>query len=768
MSKKSKQMPWLLLVWVLILSSCSTSKYLKEGERLYTGAEAEVTDTVFKRSQRKAIEQRIEEITRPKPNQSILGLRPKLWIYFVAGEPSSPKGIRNWLRNKVGEPPVLLSQVDVDFNEQVIASNIENFGFFHVRVSGDTASDGKKKTKVVYQAQMNKRFNIREVHFPAPTTAIDSLIAESKSRSLLKENAPFNLEIIKEERNRIDAELKEKGYYLFSPDHLIIEVDSTVGKEKVDLFLKVKENSSAAAKTAYRINDVFIYPSFSLAKDTIGIEQKDVYYYDQYIVIDKDNRFKPHIFDRTLYFKRGDLYNRTNHNLTLNRLVNLGVFKFVKNQFLIIDDSLSTNMDAFYYLTPLPKKSLRAEVVGKTNSANFNGTELNVNWSNRNSFRGAELFQVAVFGGLETQISGANKDFTIYRVGAETSLTIPRIIAPFKFHSASGFLPKTKATLGYEFQMRSQLYTLQSLTASWEYLWKENIRKEHSLKLFNLTYVNPTTVSDLYRSQIDENPFLANVIEKQLIVGTNYTYTYTNTMQQEKKHTYYFRGHIDLAGNIAGLISGADVNAGQERELLGVPFSQYVKMEAEGRYFWRLSKKTTWANRLLVGAGYPYGNSNQIPYIKQFFNGGTNSLRAFRARSIGPGSYDGTLENAEFYPDQSGDIKFEINTELRHKLFSIFEGAAFIDAGNIWLRKENPLKPGAEFDSDFYKELAVGCGVGLRLDLSFLIVRGDLAMPLRKPWLPDGERWVIDKIELGSSRWKRDNLVFNLAIGYPF
>lgn len=767
MNKAFPSILW-LLCWATLLSSCSATSFLKDGELLYTGAEVNVLDTALTRKQRKIVQQRLEELARPKPNSAFLGMRPKLWIYYVAGEPTKPKGIRYWLRNKVGEAPVLFQQVDRDYNQQVLQSNAENKGFFNANVQGDSVTIGSKKVKMVYDAELKNRYSIDSIAFPKPTTPLEKLIGESSSQSLLKSGKPFDLEVIKQERIRIDAFLKEKGYYFFSPDHLLVEVDSTVAKSKVNLFVKVKENSSPAALTPYTINDVFIYPSFSVARDTIGIQEKDVYYYDQYIVIDKNNRFKPSIFDRSLYFKRGDLYNRTDHNLSLNRLVNLGVFKFVKNQFLVLEDSLSNTMDAFYYLTPLPKKSLRAEIIGKTNSANYTGTELNIKWSNRNTFRGAELWQISAFGGLEMQFSGNNQEFNIYRFGLESSLTWPRIIAPFRFHSASGFLPKTRATLGYEYQLRTQLYSLQSFKASWEYLWKENIRKEHSLKIIDITYVNPTHVTDLYREQIAANPALAKVVEKQLIIGPTYTYTYTNTMQTERKHSYYLRGHLDLAGNISGLISGADLRNGNEKTILGVPFSQYAKIEAEVRYFWRWDKNTTWANRFLAGAGYPYGNSTELPYMKQFFNGGTNSLRAFRARSIGPGSYDGSIENAAFYPDQSGDIKLELNTELRRKLFWVVEGAAFLDAGNIWLRKENPLKPGAEFNADFYKEIAVGAGLGLRFDFSFLILRTDLALPLRKPWLEENKRWVIDQIQFGSSHWKRDNLIFNLAIGYPF
>ncbi|MGZ8549358.1 MAG: BamA/TamA family outer membrane protein, partial [Chitinophagaceae bacterium] len=192
-----------------------------------------------------------------------------------------------------------------------------------------------------------------------------------------------------------------------------------------------------------------------------------------------------------------------------------------------------------------------------------------------------------------------------------------------------------------------------------------------------------------------------------------------------------------------------------------------VRFESDIRKYIKISEKAVWANRFIAGLGLPYGNSLQLPYIKQFFVGGTNSIRAFRSRSIGPGSYVDTTITT-FLPDQSGDIKFELNTELRAKLFSIVHGAIFIDAGNIWLFNEDPDKVGAKFSKKFLSELAVGGGLGLRFDVSFLVVRLDLAVPFRKPWLEGKERWVIDQINLRSPEWRKKNIVWNLGIGYPF
>ncbi len=758
----------LLCLMLLASWSCSNTRYLKEGELLYTGGKVKVIDSLLSRKERKKLARELNPLLRPKPNSKILGLRPKLYFYNLAGEPKKQKGFRHWLRTKVGEPPVLFSQVDLDYNASILQNYTENRGFFKVTTSADSTRRGKKAS-AEYTVRPGKQYKIREVIFPPDSSAIHQSVAETKAKTLLRKGDPYDLDVIKNERNRIDVILKEEGYYYFNPDYLKVQVDSTVGNHQVDLLIKVKDEMPEQSKKVFTINDIYIYPNYSarqLRRDSIRGDTLGLIKYKDFTIVDKDKLFNPRIFDRTLYFHKYDIYNRTDHNLSLNRVVNLGTFKFVKNQFRISDENENA-LDAYYYLTPLPKKSIRVEVLGKTNSANYTGTELNVNWSNRNTFKGAELFTVSVFGGLEVQVSGQNNGFNVYRVGSEASMIWPRFIGPFRLKSSSGYVPKTKATIGYEFQKREQLYALNSFKGSFGYLWKENVRKEHQLMVTDITYVSPNGITDLYRQQMNDIPALEKAIEKQLIFGPTYSYTYTNTMRTNKKHNIYYKGSFDVAGSLAGLLTGADVKAGKQEEVFGVAFSQFLKMENDFRHYMKLGEESQLASRIIVGVGYGYGNSTELPFIKQFFIGGTNSIRAFRARSIGPGSFIEKQES-EFLPDQSGDIKLEMNTEYRTKLFSIVKGAVFVDAGNIWLMNKNPNKPGAEFSKKFLNEIAVGTGVGLRFDLSFLILRTDLAFPIRKLVVDEGFKWTIDDINFGSGSWRKENLVFNLAIGYPF
>lgn len=740
---------------------------------LYTGAEVKIENDSLSKKSKKALKSELEDNLTPKPNSSFLGLRPKLFFYNIAKEPKKEKGFNYWLKYKIGEKPVLLSDVDREFNKDIIVNYSENKGYFNATATYDTVSKNKK-AQVIYTLRPGNQYLINKVKFQNDSIPVTEEIVKVSDKTLLKEGNPFDLGVIKSERERIDNQLKQKGFYYFHPDNLIIQADSTVTKNhKVELNVKLKENTPDLAKQQFTIDKVIVFPNYNIrdvkdGKYNIPMDSDSLakYAHDDIYVIDPEQKFKPKIFDRALYFKKGDLYNRADHNLTLNRLINLGVFKFVKNEF-VISDSLNHKFDTYYLLTPRQIQSLRLEALGRTNSANYAGSELNLNWTHRNLFRGAEQFKASVYGAFDVQIGGPKDAKNLFRAGANAQLSIPRIVAPFRFNSSSAFVPRTNISIGYEFQNRTEYYTLNTFSGSFGYLWKENVRKEHDLKIIDITYVTPANVTPLYDSISAKSQALQRVVQKQLIFGPTYSYTYTNTMLP-KKNTIYYKGTLDLAGNLTGLFSGANVKDGKQKSIFGVPFSQYAKMEHDFRFYHKLGDKSSFASRFIGGIAYPYGNSDNIPFSKQFFSGGSNSIRAFRARTLGPGSFDPRTIKQGYYFDQSGDIKLELNAEYRANIYKFLNVAFFADAGNIWLVNDDIQRPGAKFSNDFLSEIAVGAGFGLRLDFSILILRLDLAMPFRVPYYEKGDRWTFDKINFGNSSWRRDNLILNIAIGYPF
>lgn len=761
--------------------SCSNTKFLKDGQMLYTGAEVKIENDSLSKKEKSELQSALEESLTPKPNSTFLGLRPKLYAYNTTKEPKKEKGIKYWLKYKFGEEPVLLGDVDREFNKDIIVNYSENKGYFNAKAKYDTVSKNKK-AQVIYTLNPGARYLISNVNFPKDSTLINSEIQNLKEKTLLKAGNPFDLDVIKNERQRIDNELKDKGFYYFSPDNIIVQADSTVTKDpKVELIVKLKDNTPKLATEQFTIDKVVVFPNYNLrdakkGKYNIPMNPDSLkgYEYNNIYVVDPDKKFKPRIFDRALYFNQGDIYNRKDHNLSLNRLISLGVFKFVKNEF-VVSDSLNHKFDAYYVLTPRELQSLRLEALGRTNSANYAGSELNLNWTQRNFFRGAEQFKASVYGAFDVQMGGPADAENIFRAGTNVQLSIPRIVAPFRFNSSSAFVPRTNVKLGYEFQNRTTLYSLNTFNASFGYQWKENVRKEHELNIFDVSLIRPANVTAKFDSISDGNAYQQRIVEKQLIFGPTYSYTYSTTMLP-RKNTFYYKGMLDLAGNITGLVTGANAKEGKEKTIFGIPFSQYAKIENDVRFYHKFNEKTSFASRLIAGVAIPYGNSEHIPFSRQFFVGGSNSIRAFRARTLGPGSYDPRpdQDKNKFMFDQSGDVKLEFNAEYRANLYKFLNVAAFVDAGNIWLINDDiddkgvNTRPGGKFSKEFLSEIAVGAGVGLRLDFSILVLRLDLAMPLRVPYYEKGDRWTFDRINFGDSSWRKDNLILNIAIGYPF
>lgn len=748
-----------ILITLVLACACNNTKYLKGNQQLYTGADVKIESTE-KVPEKKALRGELSDLLRPKPNSSILGLKVKLWAYNIAGNPTG-KGLRYWLKYKFGEPPVLASLSSMEKNRSILQNRLENRGFFGDTVVFDT-SVKNKRVSVIYTATVGSQYTYGKVQFPADSSDLGKAVALVTRRSRLRAGRAYDLDMIKEERTRIDDRLKQRGFYYFSDDYLLAKADSTVGDNKVDIDMQVKKETPPQARKPYRINKVVVYADYE-ARDTL-MRSQGITKLDGYTIVDPRHQFNPKIFSRTLVFDSGDLYNREAHNLSLNRLTTLGVFKFVKARFREVPNSSQPLLNVNYYLTPTEKKSIRFEASALTKSNNANGGEVSVNWRHRNLFKGAELFVATAYAGLEQQISGQGNIAT-RRVGATVSLSVPRIIAPFRFNTNSGFVPKTKMELGYEIYNRSNQYTLTSSKATFGYIWKESAQKEHTLNLVSINYVQPTNITDTFQKQLDENITLARSIERQFIIGTNYNFNLnTQINPNRKRNNFYFNGNIDLSGNLLGLATGARVTEGKEKLIFNTPFSQYTKLEADFRHYLSLGRFTQFVSRIYGGVGFAYGNSTTLPFIKQFFAGGVNDIRAFRSRSIGPGTYyGGDRQTNNFLPDQPGDVKLEMNAELRAKLFSIVRGAIFIDAGNVWTRKTDVARPGSVFTKDFLQQIAVGSGVGLRFDISILILRFDVAFPLRKPWLPDGERWVVKDLKLFASDW-----VYNLAIGYPF
>ena len=749
---------------LLLASACSGTRYIPEKDKLYTGSTVKV-ESKHSIPNEAALTAELEGVITPKPNGSFLGMRPKLFFWSLGR--NKTKGLGHFLADRFGEKPVLLSQVDTTKVKGLMTNRLYNNGYFKPVVHSKVEVKGRTAT-VDYTAAVDRPYLIKEIHFPDRDTLIDRDIRATQGASLLKVGEPYNLKTFTDERVRIDGILKNRGYYGFSPDHLLFQVDSTEHNQ-VNVYLRVKASAPAAATRPYVLDQITLNTDYKLSDTTTNVRP---IIYRGYRYYPDEKMFKAKAIANAVFIFPDSLYRRRRADQTLSRLMSLGTFKFVDLRFrpsTAPDSGSYGKLNAVVRMTQVPKKSLRAEVLLVSKSNGFVGPGVRVQFRNRSALRGAEQLLVNVTGTFENQTRTGSGviGLTSYEIGADAQLLVPRLIAPNLplldvALPNSDFQPRTTFGAGYRYVERRGAFQEDLFNLSYGYTWKTKITNEQELRPIDLQYIRLGSVSDEFQTLLDSNAFLANSFRQQFILGGSYRYTYNQQVLEQRRNQMFFSGGLELSGNLAYLfqsLSGSPKNERGNYELFNQEYSQYTKVDLEFRNYFRISPRPTSGNkiatRLLIGAGMPYNNSQVLPYLKQYGIGGPNSVRAFPARGIGPGTYQPLTENDQrttFY-DQVGDLRFEGNIEYRQDLMPYFKGAVFLDAGNIWLVNDDPSRPGGKFSSSsFLKELAVGAGAGLRIDVQFFVIRFDYAFPLRAPY--------------GTPRDNAGRL--NLAIGYPF
>lgn len=750
----------------MVFLGCTGLGKIGDGQHLYTGSSIDFDTSGFV-GKKGVVENELLDLIELKPNTKLLWMRPFLSIHNTLPKPKKDKGFWFWLKYKFGEPPSLIENVNPSNLSLTMENRLQNRGYFHARVAHDV-SFKRKTAGISFTATAGKPYIINTVEYPDGETPILQEIHRMQAGSLLKSGDQYHLKSFEDERTRIDEQLKDKGYFYFSPDYLLFNADSSVGGRKINVEIKLKPEISEDAFLPYQINNVYVTDDYSLLNyrpDTTLIG--DFYY------ISGKHRFKPKIILKAVFFEKDSLYSRTNHYNTLRYLMGLGVYKFTNARF-SRSEAEKGKINASLLLTPVKKMSLSSEmsVAAKTN--NYAGPGLNLIFRNRNVFGGAELLTVNLGGRFEVQVGTDKKGQYNYEITLDGSITLPRIVPGEMVRKTSRqFVPNTIFTLGGGVFSRVSLYELYSFNISMGYSWKPSGKVSHLLRPIDMSFTQLAKSSPEFEEYLDQNPNIRKSMEEQFIPGSSYTFTLSNMHQTWRKTNFYLNESFELAGNLAELImtsaSGTKSTPENPHKLLNVAFSQFARLRNEVRYFYKTGKQSLLGWRLIAAAAIPYRNSSTIPYVKQFYVGGTNSLRAFPARSVGPGSYVPADSLTTGYTDQTGDIKLETSLEYRFPIYKYFRGALYLDAGNIWLVNNDENRQGGEFDiKTFYSELAVGGGYGLRFDFSYIVLRFDMAIPLRKPWLPDGDKWAFDDINFGSPAWRKQNLITNVAIGYPF
>ncbi len=745
----------------MLFYACSINKYIPEGERLYTGARIEIqSDSAVKKVNR--LKENLTSILRPTPNTKILGMHLGVY-YFFKNEQKKTNFINKWLFKKIGEKPIYQSDIALIDLEGVLRNRLENNGFFYSTV-GSSFKEKEKRASAIYNLKILAPYKMVNYKIDSMISPFYNSIKKLSKTSPFKKNMRFDLDNLKLERLRLDSELKKEGYYNFNSNFLIFEADTNhYNNKKFDLFLKLKADLPEKATVPYQIERINIYPNYNL-KDSIVLPPLR---FDNKSYYQKEIFFKPKYLNDFITLKEGDNFNPVTSKNTARRLSKIGSYKYVNIQYKEIDtfskDSLG-RLEANIFLSPLTKRSVRLELQAVTKSNNFAGPELSLTFSNRNLFKGGETLNISTNIGYETQFySQQNRGLSSLELGLKSELIFPRVIAPFSldedFFEYS--IPKTKTSIGITYLSRSKLYTLLSGSALFGYVWNANKYITYEINPLSVNYTRLSDTTEDFQTILDTNSFLQRSFDQQFISGLIFSFLYNEFFKSDRAHQFYMNGTLDVAGNSISLL-GKEKEEGGSKEFLGLEYAQYAKVDLDFRYHYNFGQKKekTIATRIFAGYGLAYGNSDIVPFVKQYFSGGPYSVRAFNIRSLGPGTYsDVKDDNKSAFFDRTGNIRLEANIEYRFPIHSFFKGAVFADAGNVWNSVGNPDFNGqGTFSSNFINELGMGVGIGLRIDLQGFVIRFDLAAPFHNPSLPEGKR--LD--------FKFNKSVLNFAIGYSF
>lgn len=742
---------------------------MPEGQRLYGGHKINITnDSLF--SEKKELIAQLAEGIVPAENKNIFGFPYKVWFFYNIGEPTRKRGIRRFLRNKLSEEPIFFSPSQLAFNEKRLINTLDNKGYFRSVVSS-ASEQVKVKETAIYNLELGPRYLLEEIKYDKGDLA-DSTINVFQN-SLLKKGQAYDLQLLIAERERISNLFRENGYFYVNPNLFEMLVDTNQGSNKFDLKVAVKTNTNVLALQRYYIRNINILSKDDDSNDSLTVNLNQLLNARAKIPMGLQ-AYKPKVFSESIMFRSGDVFSTQKREASLERLTNLKNFRFIRNRFDLVEQADSNLLDAYFFLSPVKEKSVKFQLSGLTKSNGLYGSEASLSWQNKNIFGGAEILSLEVSGGAELQFGQIDFGNNFRRLGIRGDLNFPRFLIPLNpfIQKMGNGVPKTNISLSYEILNRRDFYTQNSSNASISYLWRKNIEFQHEFSPVYFNLIRSSNFSDNFIEQIFFSDNFSDleryfqILESRLIFGAEYKLNYVPKNLQANGNRTNLSFGLDIAGNFASLLAKNTDDMFQS--LFNIPFEQFVKLEFDGKYY-KTIRNFTWANRLFTGFGIPYRNSIILPLPKQYFVGGGNGLRGFRARNLGPGAVaPEDINQVLFGANSQADIKLEFNTEARFKLSSYIELAGFVDAGNVWTYRDDTFYgPKAQFTKDFLRQTAMDMGIGLRFDFTYLVIRGDLASPIRKPWLQDSP-WVLNQFALRDKAWRQENLVFNLAIAHPF
>ncbi len=764
----------LVAVVLLVLAACSTTSRLGEGEVLYDGVKAINITTADSSPVPSVLRSEIEENYNVTPNNpwpfklfSPYHRSPfpiGLWVYNAWSD--TVKGLKGWIYRKLASQPILLSDIRPKMRSELTEQMLANNGYFGSTATYSIDYDKKnpKKAKYVYDIRLSRPYTFDSIIYLQNRNSELAVLIDSFARQepYLQKGEIYCVDSLSQMRVNIANKLRNKGYYYFQPDFIEFLADSLLNPKHIALKLALADNLPNMVLLPYKTRNIYtVIQRQSTHRpgtpDTIPTAHGD-------LIVMRPGRVRTSTIEDCIVFREGRTFTVRQMNTTQSRLSRLGMFSDIQIQAVPADTSASNPQLDVYITCRFDRQmevSLEVNATSKSNS--YIGPGLVATLTHHNLFGGGEKLNFQLNGSYEWQ-TGAERSsvFNSYEFGLSASLAFPRLLAPRFLKRTRRDLNWTTFTLSGDILNRPHYFMMAEYAMGVQYDWNFSRHVMNSFTPFKLSYTKLIHSTADFDSIMALNPAIAQSFKSQFIPQMSYTYTFDKFFERARNNGVNFSFTLTEAGNIfSGIYSLCGVKG--EKKLFGTPFSQFVKGQAQVVYSRRLvPKKDVWlVSRLLVGAEHAYGNSSEVPYSEQFYIGGANSIRAFTVRSLGPGSYRAPADAVNGYFDQTGTFKLEFNTEYRFPIVGILHGAAFLDAGNIWLLKEDPLRPGGQLNrKTFWRDIALGTGVGLRVDIGMMVIRGDLGYGLHAPYATPVHGYF-------NINFKKA-FAFHLAIGYPF
>ena len=736
--------------------SCSTVKVLSDGESMLKANKIKLLNNSRVRSGE------LLSLVRQQPNNSvILGWKPAVVMY-------------NWTNGKFGQAPVVFDSSSIARSKDNIDNFLVSRGYYNSIIK-DTVITSNKRTKVEYSILTGSLFRIDTVYYDIADISIADILRKEINNSTLRKGSVLSERRLDAEGERLSSILRNEGYYNFNKNYFFFEADTSAmdGTAKLYVTLNNHTRSGAAGVNVephrkYQIRDISVYSDYDPMRD-VERDTSDSYNiikmdYLTIYEVNKKNSVRAGVIDRLNLIKPGERYSERTANNTYNRFVSLRYYTGVNLQFDEVSGSSKDSLgevDLTIRLTPSKSQGFKINLEASTNSNGLFGISPNISYYHKNIFRGGEWFNLGFMGNFQFKF---REPIRSTELGVSAGISFPEFLfLPKRLFET--YVPRTDINLGYNYQHRPE-FTRNLISATFGYNWRGGERFQYTLNPIQLSIIKLSNVDPDFHDQL-QNPFLRNAYRDYFDIGAGGT-IYFNTLgsnidpgASRERSSFYLRWIYDVSGNILSLFNSTmsiDTATG-DRLLWNTPYAQYIRSDLYLVRTWSINRNTSLATRLNIGIGYAYGNSNAMPFEKLFYAGGSNSMRGWVARTLGPGSMP--MNTTFSIPNQTGDIKLELNTEYRFRMFWKFEGALFGDVGNVWtLRSEAGTEAGQFRIKDFYKSLAANWGVGLRFDISFVIFRLDMGMIVRDPYR---DEWF------GPSKWlRRDNFAIQFGINYPF